>query len=346
MEWGDIENRIVVVGLLKCNMEKGDIFKTLRPLGITRNFVYRTAKLFEDTGGVRDRQRSGRPRTVRTPKAIKAVKKRIDRKPLRKQKILSREMQISQKSMSRIIKEDLGLSAYKRHTGHLLTAALKEKRKRKSKSLLSRYTKNAHRQILFTDEKIFTVEESFNKQNDRVYVRSSREASQLIPKVQRGHHPASVMVWWGVSYEGVTKLHFCERGVKTSANVYQSTVLEPIVKPLSQSLFNNKPWTFQQDSAPGHKAKTTQDWLKKNVPDFISTVDWPAGSPDLNPLDYKLWSVLEGMACSTRHPNIESLKRALVRAVENFPMHEVRLAIDDWPNRLRSCWKSNGGHFE
>lgn len=346
MEWGDIENRIVVVGLLKCNMEKGDIFRTLRPLGITRNFVYRAVKLFGDTGGVRDRQRSGRPRTVRTPKAIKAVKKRIDRKPLRKQKILSREMQISQKSMSRIIKEDLGLSAYKRHTGHLLTAALKEKRKRKSKALLSRYAKNAHRQILFTDEKIFTVEESFNKQNDRVYARSSREASQLIPRVQRGHHPASVMVWWGVCYDGVTKLHFCEKGVKTSAKVYQSTVLEPIVKPLNQSIFTNKPWTFQQDSAPAHKAKTTQLWLKNNVPDFITTDDWPAGSPDLNPLDYKLWSVLEGMVCSTRHPNIESLKRALVRAVDNFPMHEVRLAIDGWPHRLKSCWKANGSHFE
>lgn len=342
MEWGDIENRVVVVGLHKCNMEKGEIFRILRPLGITRNFVYRTVKLFEDTGGVRDRQRSGRPRTVRTPSAIKAVQSRIRRKPLRKQKILSREMKISQKSMSRIIKEDLALGAYKRHTGHLLTVALKQK----SKALRSRYAKNAHRRILFTDEKIFTVEESFNKQNDRVYARSSREASELIPRVERGHHPASVMVWWGVSYDGVTDLHFCEKGVKTSAKVYQTTVLEDVVKPLNQTMFANKPWTFQQDSAPAHKAKTTQQWLKNNVPDFISPDDWPAGSPDLNPLDYKLWSVLEGMACSTRHRNIESLKRALVRAVDNFPMHVVRAAIDDWPERLRSCWKANGGHFE
>ena len=117
---------------------------------------------------------------------------------------------------------------------------------------------------------------------------------------------ASFMVWWEVSYDGVTKLNFCKKRVKTCDKVYQLTVLENFVKHL------NKPWTFQLDSALAHKAKTTRLWLKNNVLDFISTDNWPAGSPDLNPMDYKLWSVLEGIACSTRHLNIESFKRALV----------------------------------
>jgi hypothetical protein len=37
--------------------------------------------------------------------------------------------------------------------------------------------------------------------------------------VQCGHYPTSVMVWWGVSYEGVTEPYFCEKGIKTSAQV-------------------------------------------------------------------------------------------------------------------------------
>ncbi|XP_045448927.1 uncharacterized protein LOC123657426 [Melitaea cinxia] len=47
------------------------------------------------------------------------------------------------------------------------------------------------------------------------------------------------------------------------------------------------------DSAPGHKARTTQAWLETNVPDFIRVENWPSSSPD--PLDFKLWSVLEDM---------------------------------------------------
>jgi len=91
-----------------------------------------------------------------------------------------------------------------------------------------------------------------------------------------------------VSWQGVTPIGFCESGVKISAKVYQNDCLEPVVKPLNQFLFNAKPWIFQQDSAPAHKAKTTQKWLAENVPDFIQASDWRSGSPDLNPLDYEL----------------------------------------------------------
>lgn len=346
MEWSDKENRIAVIALYKCKMEKSNIFKMLRPLGISRMFVYRCIKLFEETGGIKDRKRSGRPRTVRTPQAIKAVKARIARNPLRKQKIMSREMKISRKSMARILKKDLGLGAFKRRTGQLLTASLKKNRVEKSKRLLIKYANDKHKKILFTDEKIFTIQEKFNKQNDRVYARSSAEASEVVRRIEKGHHPASVMVWWGVSYDGITDLHFCEKGVKTSARVYQQTILEDVVKPLNHTLFQNQSWTFQQDSAPGHKAKTTQMWLLNNVPDFIGIEDWPAASPDLNPLDYKLWTVLEDMICHKRYPNIESLKQALARAVANFPIEIVRAAIDDWPVRLKACIKAKGGHFE
>jgi hypothetical protein len=51
----------------------------------------------------------------------------------------------------------------------------------------------------------------------------------------------------------------------------------------------------------------------RNVLAFISAEDWLSGSPDLKPLDYKLWVVLEDMACWNRHNNLDSLKRSLVK---------------------------------
>jgi len=33
------------------------------------------------------------------------------------------------------------------------------------------------------------------------------------------------MVWWGVSHQGVTPLHFCEKGVKIGAQEYQEDML-------------------------------------------------------------------------------------------------------------------------
>jgi len=54
------------------------------------------------------------------------------------------------------------------------------------------------------------------------------------------------------------------------------------VKPLNADFFSGQKWVFQQDSAPAHKVKTTQEWLRRHIPTFISTENWPSGSPDLN----------------------------------------------------------------
>lgn len=340
------ENRVAVIALHKCKKTPVEIFNLLQSLGISMKFVYRTIKRFSEMSSVNDRPRSGRPRDSRTPAVIKAVAERIRRNPLRKQKILSREMKIPPRTISRIIKQDLKLAAYRRSTGHRLTAALRNIRATRAKKLFQQHAKGGYRRILFTDEKIFTVEEKYNRQNDRVYAHSSQEASQKVARVERGHHPASVMVWWGVSYEGVTELHFCQNGVKTKAANYQSDILVPVVKPLTQTLFSNEHWIFQQDSAPAHKARTTQQWLKDNLPGFIACEDWPSGSPDLNPLDYRLWTVLEEKACSKPHRNIEALKRDLVAAAASIPLETVRAAIDEWPDRLKMCVKAKGGHFE
>lgn len=237
-------------------------------------------------------------------------------------------------------------TSIQKKSGHLLNNRLKAIRLKRSRVLLKRYAKNRHRDILFTDEKIFDIEEKYNKQNDRVYAKSSEEAAKKVPRVQHGHHPSSVMVWLGVSYYGPTEVHFCEKGVKTSAKVYQETVLDKLVKDLPNTLFSGHHFVFQQDSAPAHKAKSTQSWFERQNIDFIRHEDWPSSSPDLNPLDYKIWQVLEGKVCNKPHKNLESLKASLRKAVAEIDLNMVRAAIDDWPRRLRACVQNKGGHFE
>ena len=49
--------------------------------------------------------------------------------------------------------------------------------------------------------------------------------------------------------------------------------------------------------------------------------------------------------CKKRHPNIESLKRSLWKAVADFPIDVLRNLIDEWTQRLKDCVHANGGHF-
>jgi hypothetical protein len=89
------------------------------------------------------------------------------------------EINIVPRTMSRIIKQELGLSNDKHHNALLLH--LKKIEKKKSRLLL--YNKEHYKEILFTDEKKFTVEETLYKQNDRVYARSYKEARKLVLRI-------------------------------------------------------------------------------------------------------------------------------------------------------------------
>jgi hypothetical protein len=99
--------------------------------------------------------------------------------------------------MLRLIRDDLHMRAYRQSKRHLITLALNEIRHTRTECLLQWHAKNEHENILFTDEKIFTIKEQYNCQNDKIYAQTSREAKEKVPRVQRGHHPSYIMVWWG-----------------------------------------------------------------------------------------------------------------------------------------------------
>lgn len=116
----------------------------------------------------------------------------------------------------------------------------------------------------------------------------------------------------------------------------------------------NRNWVFHQDGAPSHKAEETQELIRDNVPDFIqvdispqrNNGEWPPNSPDLNVMDYSIWSILEAEACSKPHQSIEALKKSLVKAWNAIPQDIIDKAVDDFPKRLKKCIEAGGGHFE
>jgi transposase len=98
MEWGFKENRVAVTALHKCGKSDSQIFKLLKPLKISRNFVYRSIKHYKELWGVEDAARSGRLKSVKVEAAIKTVREQSRRNSLWKQKIMSRELNISTQS--------------------------------------------------------------------------------------------------------------------------------------------------------------------------------------------------------------------------------------------------------
>ena len=133
-----------------------------------------------------------------------------------------------------------------------------------------------------------------NSQNDRIIASSVSAITEEVRYVGRLQKPLLVMVHAGVSAIVRTPLNFVPPGTKISSLSYQEQILEPIVKDLNQTMFSGEPFLFQQDGAPAHTSNSIQSWLRNNISDFITKEEWPPYSPDLNPMDYSIWSTYIG----------------------------------------------------
>ena len=338
--------RAAIIELFRSGKTAADILKALNFPMKRRNFVYRTISRFRETGSLSDKPRSGRPVTVTTRQMRSVVRSRVWRNPRRSVRKMALELKISRGSIRRIVNRDLGLSSFKRKQAHFLTETIKAKRLSRSKGLLTRFANQGLEKVLFSDEKLFTVEEASNRQNDRILSTKASVIPEELKLVKRVQKPSSVMVWGGISAVGRTPLVFIPVGVKINALTYQNLILEPILKELKVNMFENQPFLFQQDGAPAHTANSTQEWLRNELPDFISKEEWPPSSPDLNPLDFCVWSILEAKACSKPHRNIESLKASVVKEWANIPQETLRIAVEAVPKRLNAIIRKKGGYIE
>jgi len=144
------------------------------------------------------------------------------------------------------------MGAHIRSKGHLLTPTLKEIRWTRGVCFLHWHAGNGHEDILFTDEKFFTIEEQYNNQNNKLYVQAS-----LVVHSEGAGMPSPFLrhgLLRGVPSGDDTSSFLQERG-ETGVRVNQEDMLQGVVKQLNITLFSGQEWVFQQDSVPARKPR-------------------------------------------------------------------------------------------
>jgi hypothetical protein len=309
-------------------------------------------KKIDSTGSVKRTPGSGRPRTVRTDDKIHLVEELVlsqENAPQthRSQREIAREIKIELTSVNRIIKRDLELNCYKKHRAQELTDANKTARLSRCQKLLHLYPAHMVNFLVFTDEKIFTIATPKNSQNDRVYGLRGNRKLDIAPERllrTRSTYSQSLMVSVGVSKLGRTGIHFVEPGVKVNGDYYRNILLAQKLLPDIREL--SEYFVFQQDGAPAHRARQTVELLQSCTPDFIPPTLWPPNSPDLNPVDYKIWSVMQEKVYKTKVRDVDDLRKRIEGAWNEFDQRIIDQAVMQWRARLRACVRAGGAQFE
>ena len=349
-----LEDKIFIKNLWQCkNYGSKRLIKEFPDKNWKKGTLDNFLRKLKATGSVERTVGSGRPRSSRTEDNITAVEELIQSqegkpKTHMSTRQISRELNLPRTTVMRIIHDDLEFKCLKRRRAQELTTANCQARLIRARQLLHRFSASDVGFIFFTDEKLFTVAAPSNPQNDRVYVHRATPKKQISSDRllrTRSTFSQSLMVSVGISKLRCTELIFVDPGAKINGQYYRDVMLAQHLLPAMRHISGNM-FIFQQDSAPAHRARETVEYLTRNTPDFIGPEMWPPNSPDLNPVDYSIWSIMDQRVYQNRIENTGELRQRLVSVWNDLEQHVIDTAVDQWRRRLAACVRENGGHFE
>ena len=138
--------------------------------------------------------------------------------------------------------------------------------------------------------------------------------------------------------------HIFEVGLKVNTKVYLD-VLKSVVIPWCNQVAGGRPWVWQQDSALAHKSKETH--AIDGVLRLCTLLSLPTpSSPDLNPLNYIVWSYVENITNKTSHNTKDSLIAAIRRVFAELPPVLVEKACSKFRIRIEAVIEAEGGCIE
>ncbi|GIY68056.1 transposable element Tc1 transposase [Caerostris darwini] len=102
------------------------------------------------------------------------------------------------------------------------------------------------------------------------------------------------------------------------------------------------PWSpFMDDNASCHVSTLTKAWYGANG---VHRMDWPAQSPDLNPIE-NLWDALHRriQGCTTRPKSLKELLCLLQAEWKKIPLAVIQRLVESMPRMVHSVIASRGG---
>jgi len=303
--------------------------------------VRATLKRYADTGQIASKKRSGRPPLLnnqdrqRLKRLIttKEKNRRLSRAGVKSLWEAKTGQEISIHTVSRVM-HAIGLKNCVARPKPLVSSTNKTARLTWCRNHES-WTVQDWRKVLWSDESTFSQFQQ--SRTCRVWREPIEEWLVSCISATVRHSP-SLMHWGCFSWHGKGPIVPLYRSVTGTA--YVDTLRKHAV-PTIRRLFPRRNGWFQHDNATPHKSNVAKAFLTKSR---MRVLDWPAQSPDLNPIE-NLWAIIKQHIRKQKKPprNLVELKRCVKAAWRAIPDTTIKNLVDSMPRRIQAVIAAEGG---
>ena len=196
------------------------------------------------------------------------------------------------------------------------------------------------RQVVFSDETKFNI---WGSDGVRYYWVTPNDVLRPHHIDVTVKHGGGKINFWGC-ITGSGPGYGCKiYGGNMDSKTYQHILSTTYMDTLKYYGMNKSLVYLQHDNDPKHKSKSTIAWLNNNAIRYID--DWPAQSPDLNPIEHVWHHIKLNLSLyETRAKNVSELWDRIDIEWNKLDADTCRRYIDSMPDRIEAVIRAKGGY--
>jgi len=292
--------------------------------------VSRWINRWKETNSLTDAERSGRPRCT-TDDTDQDIGILSDIKPTYTPKDIRRELQlpVSPHTIGRRL-DEIGLWGCVQTEEYDYSEFDLQRRLAFADEYI-KHDEDWWSRVFFSDETSFYL-----GHYGRQYVRRPVGAA-CDPKYSHAQPQLSgkVSLWGCISAEGLGHAELYTGAL--NATRHRDILRHSLIKSFRQ-FYPHGPWLFQQDNARFHTTAETISFLHDKG---ITFIEWPAWSPDLNPIE-NLWNDLKRRVYNRFPQTMEQLEQFIREEWEATDLNFIKRICRSMPDRLQLLLDNKG----